>query len=688
MDVSKILDDIYHVETPELPPPLFSRLLETLVLFQGGGLNPTQVNAEYETVHTLYSDIKNSYSFDPTLFRTVIIDNINTLNGLSLGVTDFSKGLDLLLLLVDKYTFFLTMSSQTEYLKKRIEATKEPYSSFSFNLRSGYIVPDYTLTEVIFTYPEDLDETDENIFSSILGSLSPSDFYHPLRDLYLEQIEAKKTNTSTDVILAALNILIPQFQGFIDDFINKAIDFDTGISTRISPSGRDLDYDSFRDADKLLHDPDTLNELFETLQMETYVFNNFIQNSGVDDESLRDEPNEKNLELIQTVNSLIALLNQFELFHEMSVTYLEVEDEKATLEALTLVQDGYNTTMGVETTNAGSGGTINEGYLLNLGSNIDKNTSKINDSAARLDSLGQRTVRIGNSQQDISFFSKDTSSRFGVSLQNKQGVMSSLTTLTSGSLLATASSLTDAYSKLVSSKTSVVALAVAISLANNPSETVKSFFNLLAAPLEAVMLAVNAAICTVKAAQCLLCAVKDGIEKGIKAIQNLISKAADFFNRDSDLLDKITDLKNKILGKANSVIQGSVCSDVQGKRVEDQDGVRAALEGTGLSDTYPTFALTDKVNIFNDVVGGSCPSFFSNMSNSTKNLIKNEFDGMVDELKASVDNVINNLYSLTTCTGCEAPSLKFDLPKLPKFGISFPNFVIKIPYLDSKVIKC
>lgn len=689
MALDRILDNIYHIEEDEGVPPLYKRLTETLAIIGAGGLTVQEVSDEYSITHPLFYDLKSSYDYNPSLFSALISDNITAIDDLGHGSLPFSKDLTLLLHFIGKYESYEAFRDKIIEITNFFSSTEKPYQDLPIHLALQQINKD-SLINLIFSMPTVI-KTDGVIedLQSVIDSIQPGDRLEPIKTLYTDQLEAKESTTSTDVIVATLDILVSEAQGLCDDLISDIVLADSDLVTRIDTGiGYTDSFPHLIQADRSMTSPEEIKEFTEECYKVSYVINNAAQNLTLDDRALGDSLVIGNLEFTKTINSMVSILNQNELYIMLMMNYLDIQYEATVLSNLTSTLAGHNSTLDSEITSINGGGPIKEEFLISLGKEIDYINSEINSSCKRLDSYGQDNSKIGNSQNDLSLFSYKTSTRFSTELTGKQGAMESLALISSGQLLAQATTMAGTYSELESASIKVAALAVAVSLANDPNATVRSFFNLLAAPIEAVLLVTNAAICTLKAAQCLLCIVKAGVGKSIDKLTELTQKALDLINGDSNLSNFLTDLKNDIVDAFGSILEGSVCSDIQNQKQLDQAAIRSALAGTGLSDNFPGYDLTAKQKIFNDVVSGSCSTFFGGLASATMNVISTEFGNMVDEIKASVENTIDNLYSLSSCGGCSNLGLKIDLPDLPSINLSFPDFVLNIPYLDSKVIKC
>ena len=241
-------------------------------------------------------------------------------------------------------------------------------------------------------------------------------------------------------------------------------------------------------------------------------------------------------------------------------------------------------------------------------------------------------------------------STWAAELRTKQEALNAAIVGSSALLLASQADAQSMIDSLVDSKDKVISVALIVSLANDPNATVESLFNLLAAPIEATLLVANTAICALKAAQCALCAVKVILEKAIEIVGKIIDKALSLLNGDTDYASIISDLKDDIVDGFKGLLPQSACSDIQAQKQSDMSDVRTALAGTGLNDNAGSTALTDKQETWSDAITTVCGTHFNSLPGALGTIIADEFGDFVDELKASVENTVDNLYSLAD--GC------------------------------------
>ena len=532
------------------------------------------------------------------------------------------------------------------------------------------------------------EEIDRNTYQAIIDTLAISDFMYPAVATLTETLEVKYSSSSTDLVLEVLKIYVSELDSDLDIFISDIVTLDTSLSTYISASGKEVGYDELYQADLTL--TDGISTLIDDGYKVTYVINNSAQNFTIDDQTIADDLKVDNLDLELKMNTMVQILNTNTVYQGILVNYLDVEEEAATQATISTELDALNAEMDAYITGIGGGDPIQEAVMVDLSNRIDNKNSEAKDSAKRLDTYSKSNLAAGQSQNESSLTVDSIESTWAAELRTKQEALNAAIVGSSALLLASQADAQSMIDSLVDSKDKVISVALIVSLANDPNATVESLFNLLAAPIEATLLVANTAICALKAAQCALCAVKVILEKAIEIVGKIIDKALSLLNGDTDYASIISDLKDDIVDGFKGLLPQSACSDIQAQKQSDMSDVRTALAGTGLNDNAGSTALTDKQETWSDAITTVCGTHFNSLPGALGTIIADEFGDFVDELKASVENTVDNLYSLADgCSTCEPPEFNgLDLPSVKLPSLKFPDFVLKVPYLDSKIVKC
>ncbi len=690
MAIDRLLDNIYHTEVDTPVPNLYAFLEAQKIYFEGGGQSTTEVNDRYVLFLPLLSDIKNSYYYNPTGFKTLLQDVIDAIDALGHGSLPFTSDLTHTQLIVDKHEKYLDYKSQLDKVKRHFERTQEGYLSFLTRLRSNDLDKS-NLENIAMSQANVMDlSSDRDLFDAILDTLTGGDYLESVKDLYKEVLEVKYASTSTDLILAIFNLFVSDIQTELDEFIPTIVTLDTSLSSKISVSGKETGYDEVSEADLILTSVNEISNLIEEGFKVTYVINNSAQNFTIDDQSISDSLKVDNLDLELTMNTMVAILNTNTVYQGVLINYLDIESEVANQATIATELASLNAEMAALTTAIGGGAPIVDHEMANLANRLDLKQTEANESAKNLDKYGKESLSLSQAQNTNSSQSDKIKDHFATQLSDKQSILAGAVTVSSALYLSSQSDVQDMIDALDSAKGEITALSLAISLVNDPNSTVESLFNALAAPIEATLLIANAAICTLKAAQCALCVVKDLVLKAIDTVVDIYNKAQSLINGDTDYAAIISDLKDDIVDGFASILPSSACSEVQAQKQADMADVRTALAGTGLNDDAGSTDLTDKQEEWSDAVTDVCAGFFATIPSALQTVLEDEFGDFVEELKSSVENTVDNLYTLADgCSTCEPPDFGgIDLPSVKLPDLSFPDFVLKIPYLDSKVIKC
>jgi hypothetical protein len=244
-----------------------------------------------------------------------------------------------------------------------------------------------------------------------------------------------------------------------------------------------------------------------------------------------------------------------------------------------------------------------------------------------------------------------------------------------GSNLSSASSLSgSSVDRLINSNSSLSSLKGLSFTIPIPSlkSIIGSLLNLLAAPIEALLLALNLIICTLKAIICMIAA--------------LISLFADGLSKLSSMKfswDNLTDLFAKGINRKDLKIDelSKGCSSFAGSTAT------SALEAKlpALKAQVASTLGQEKADLFERIAKETIASKTHGVTDSFMDIAKTELNRIYDELKASFINTYNNLIGLADISSCSKMSM--GLPSW-KFNFDFRWTDAKLPYLDSKIIKC
>jgi hypothetical protein len=213
---------------------------------------------------------------------------------------------------------------------------------------------------------------------------------------------------------------------------------------------------------------------------------------------------------------------------------------------------------------------------------------------------------------------------------------------------------------------------------NNPSAVVKFLLGSVKAAIESVLIILNTFICKIKGIICFL----SGLAKGIIDLINSIRNFKIFQKSIDNLINSVNTVINDISGASGNTLVNRVLvlsSNQTNKKINEMyPAILSSCNGD-----------EEKATLFIDLFKTHVSSkiSFSNIGQALMDVVSEELNSFLTDLKASIDNTIKNALGLTDTTECQMINLKPDLDFF-KFRLNIPTFKLRMPDLDSKVIKC
>jgi len=587
--------------------------------------------------------------------------------------------------LLNKYIFLLEYEdSKNEYDNYMLSITKSFSEDINITSLNNLNVSQFLLSKQF-----DLSESEQEKVISIIDNIQIDDPLYKYKNDIKNDIIDKGTNTTPDIALIVIESMVDKAKTLQYNMMDNMFIMNTLLHDNIDNNKTDYLFDTIED----FNDNVILKNSDETYETSAVIIKSMsvsVQNLQSKDKNKRKEliyetnQLEKNDALYRNINTLTKLetdnkkLNQVIVNDEKDIS----NNREIILEESSKI-DNINTIskQSIQTTeNKGLRPTyintqIDEIGYYNAGSKIEDSTKTINQKTSKTNnnlikkattvaSIGvlieslEATNKYGNDV--IGKLSNQTSEM----LNKDVDIMDNMSTTDSDNIL---------------NILAVVGLTLSIiSLLNNPNSTIKSLFNVLSAPLETAMLLLNTLICAIKQIVCLIASVLKKVASVVESISSYIEefdsaktlkKIDDFWENAMESTDELSDeyieaIKNAVLVIAN----------------KNKPKVASILyENNFFEENW--------ISVYDKSIEDSLDEIYPDLMSVISSAFVNEFQLAMNSLRSSVEHTADLFLSVDDTENCTLPDSKFGFNiKLPY--IKLKDLAIKIPAVDSKIIKC
>ena len=563
--------------------------------------------------------------------------------------------------------------------------------AFSEDIDSEFLIAD-NLVQFLLSRQFSLNEMELAKVISVIDGLSDDHILFSYKQTFIDEIKDKEVSTTPDIALMVMNALMGESKKLQTDMMDDMFVLSGMLHDNLNNTGETPLYNAL----STYNDTVVLEGNAETYKTSALVVASIavtIQNLNVsgDYKNLRSssiyqiDQIKKNDALFRNINALNTLEAQDKILNQSIIPNEQIiNNDRATilvssdnLEQETIItKNDIQTTIDNDKIPTYYNTPIDEGAYYDEGSKIESSASNLNTVTKQTTSdvtkkvsitaaIGGIIKNLDSSHEYSSKTINKLASQTADQMNYSADAMDSLSTEDSDNLL-----------KAIA----VVGVGLSvISLLNNPDSTIKSLFNVLSAPIEAAMLLLNGLICAIKQIICLIASVLKGIIGFIEKIGNKLSEfekantlqdIQDYWNGVADKANKASDeyieaLKNavRLIANKNKSIIVTKLHEAGHYEEEWQTAYDKSVEDT-LDEIYPDLA---------DVIGRA---------------FTREFGLAMDSLQASVKHSADLFLSIADVTKCDLPIgdiFNVDI-KFPY--ISLDDLAIKIPAVDSKVVKC
>lgn len=516
-----------------------------------------------------------------------------------------------------------------------------------------------------------------------------------------ELADTEKTNQS-DVAVASISFMVLQLADNTSEFIVSIIEYNKSL-------GKLSTYDK-------ISLKSTSDDISNTFGMDTSTFGTVntssTRNIADTEYKVKDKSISDTKDMLKGIRTGVQNARVKDESYKKD-TILQINKTNKLLETVTILDNGYNIEAKLDENNAKiksnndiiskNNNSIEESkqWLDNNSDAIDSGTVNMSESQYHTDNIGTR------SNENTGLIDENTV------LQQKQGVLlksiSSVTESADRSSPTFFSGITDMSNKLsqqnnntsnVMENSKILLLAsLGISspilvMANNKisgmsnisdssssytsaiKTSIGSMFNLMSAPLEVLMLSANIAICTIKEVLCLAAGIINTLVNVGKSISKVLDEMNSLDNLTNSVGSMYDEMSSSLSSSITSANSSAMCRQVRKLTVDVKDDVTNKLSA-------------DKQRAFAVASANACSLAMDMVGPDLASLIEDEANRVMNNLASSVTNMVDNLKSIKDVNKCELnlPGLDIGLDfKLGSKGIG--PFALKIPYIDSKVVKC
>jgi len=648
MILNNLGNNIYHTGTS------LSGLLKSLDYF----INTSIIDENDYLINNLTPEINdffNSYSIDKELLNTLLNQAISKATNEELIFT-----LKSLKYFYDYYTDYLAL--------QKYNTIENLYKLTDINSEINF-----KCDKINLYYPFDLYNKcniNKKEIKEYVKNLPDSDE----KTLYEEFLK----NKNIEINFYYLTKESEKYRDLLQNYFNSKTTFYNFLNTKLNLANELKEYT--KEILKLQSQLD-LSKLDKKINFYSNLFINTFSKFGKYSSTLYDR-DKYYTSFQESVNNITELSSSLLYLDEQETNRIIIYIKTLKSEELTKELDDFNSLLEIETN------TLNS-----IKSEIEKNKditqeqySKLNNSYKTLSSSYGKMKNIAD---ELKNNANEIQSKL-IALQNKEKQILMFGAITSSIILAfkndlkkfiesAKNKLNNINNLLFGSKEKIQNLLIGlgtivgvISFINNPRKTIGSLLNLLVTPFEAILAVINTIICSIKSVLCFIASIVKTVEKAINAVTTFIDKLKRKRNSLNDLNEKIKHIKEELKEKFENTYENNI------------KGYQSYLVNSLYGSVFQKLD-KDKAKQFAETASKKFQEYFENKKQEISDIIHQEVDRVIENLKESAENTVNNIINMLDTSNCKP----FDIGlSTPTFNFEITDISLNIPYFSSKNIKC